>query len=228
MADIFREVDEDLRRDQIKRLWDRFGIYAIIVAVLVVAVTAGWRGYVAWQQSKAAESGDLFFAAIKLSADGDHAGAAAALSELAADAGGGYALIGRFRAASETARAGDRDGAVAAFDKLAEDASVEPVYRDLARIRAGYLLLDGGDRAAVDARVVALADGKGPWRQSARELAGLAAYAAGDVAAARARFEQIVGDLGGSEEFANRARIMLALIKGDAPAAPPAAEESKP
>jgi len=231
MADIFREVEEDLRRDQAKRLWDRFGIYAIIVAVLVVAVTAGWRGYVAWQHAKAAESGDLFFAALKLSADGDHAGAAAALNALAADAGGGYALLGRFRAASETARAGDRDGAVTAFDALSEDNSIDPVYRDLARVRAAYLLLDGGDRAAVDKRAAALADGKGPWRQSAREATGIAAYQAGDTAAAQARFEQIIADPSGSAEFANRARIMLALIKGDAPAAlaaPAAAAEAKP
>ena len=54
MADIFREVDEDLKREQFKRLWDRFGIYAIIAAVLVVALTGGWRGYLAWEQSRAA------------------------------------------------------------------------------------------------------------------------------------------------------------------------------
>ena len=43
MADIFNEVEQDLRREQMKRLWDRIGIYVIAVAVLVVAITGGWR-----------------------------------------------------------------------------------------------------------------------------------------------------------------------------------------
>ncbi len=45
MSDIFREVDEDLRREQFKRLWDRFGTYVIGLAVLIVVVTAGYRGW---------------------------------------------------------------------------------------------------------------------------------------------------------------------------------------
>lgn len=228
MADIFREVDEDLRREQFKRLWDRYGIYAIIVAVIVVALTAGWRGYLVWEQSRAAESGDLFFAALKLSADGDNAGAAAALADLADDGGAGYALLARFRAASETARAEDGAAAVAAFDALAADNAVAPVYRDLAKVRAAYLLVDSGDRAAVEQRVGTLADGNGPWRQAARETLGLAAYADGDTAAAQRRFEQIEADTGGSAEFSNRARMMLALIKGDAPAAPATTGEPQP
>jgi hypothetical protein len=225
MADIFREVEEDLRREQLRKLWDRFGIYIIVVAVAVIAVTGGWRGYLAWEAGRAEKSGEQFFAALKLAEQGDHAGAAAALTELAQQSGAGYRLVSRFRAASELARAGDTTAALAGFDALAADGSLAPIYRDLARVRAAYVALDTGDRAAVDSRAAALADGQGPWRQSAREATGLAAYAAGDLDGAAKRFEQIVGDQAGSGEFANRAEIMLSLIRG---AQAPKAEAAAP
>lgn len=225
MSDIFNEVEQDLRREQLKRLWERFGVAIIVVAIAIVAGTAGWRGYLAWQQSKANESGDLFFAALELSRQEDHSGAAAALDALAEDGPAGYRLLARFRAASEYAQADDRAAAIAAFDAIAADSSVDQLYRNLARVRAGYLALDDGDRAAVDERISALAAGDGPWRQAAREIAGLAAYSAGDLPAAEGYFRQIADDRSASGEFSNRARLMLALIESAKPPAAVGTEE---
>ena len=45
MADIFHEVDEEVRREQLKKLWERYSIHFIALAVLIVAAVGGWRGY---------------------------------------------------------------------------------------------------------------------------------------------------------------------------------------
>ena len=37
MADIFHEVDEEVRREQLKKLWERYSVYFIAAAVLFVA-----------------------------------------------------------------------------------------------------------------------------------------------------------------------------------------------
>src|SRR5258708_8443911 len=57
LSDIFQEVDEEVRREQLKKLWDRYGIYAVIAAFLVVAGIAAWRGYSWLEAKKAAEAG---------------------------------------------------------------------------------------------------------------------------------------------------------------------------
>ena len=49
MSDIFREVDEDLRREQYKRLWDRFGGYVIGLAVLIVVAVGGYKAWEWWE-----------------------------------------------------------------------------------------------------------------------------------------------------------------------------------
>ncbi len=70
MADIFHEVDEEVRREQLKKLWDRYSIYLIAAAVLLVAAIAGWRAYEYWIAQRAAAAGADFEAALALSDQG--------------------------------------------------------------------------------------------------------------------------------------------------------------
>jgi hypothetical protein len=69
-VDVFREVDEEVRREQLKKLWDRYSIYLIALAVLIVAAIGGWRGYEYWVAKKAAAAGADFEAAMTLSDEG--------------------------------------------------------------------------------------------------------------------------------------------------------------
>ena len=66
MSDIFTEVDEEVRREQLKKLWDRYGNYVVAAAVLVIAAVAAWRGYDYWQIRKAAETGAAYDSAARL------------------------------------------------------------------------------------------------------------------------------------------------------------------
>ena len=70
MADIFHEVDEEVRRERLKKLWDRYSLYFIALAVLIVAGIGGWRGYEYWVAKKAAAAGAEFEAAVTLSEEG--------------------------------------------------------------------------------------------------------------------------------------------------------------
>ena len=49
MADIFQEVDEEVRREQLKKLWDRYGLLVVILAILIVAGVGAWRFYQYWE-----------------------------------------------------------------------------------------------------------------------------------------------------------------------------------
>ena len=101
VSDIFNEVDEEVRREQLKKLWERYGNLIIGLAILVVAAVAGWRGYEYWQSRKAAEAGASYEAALKLSDDGKHTEAEAALAKLAAQGTSGYRTLARLRDAAE-------------------------------------------------------------------------------------------------------------------------------
>jgi hypothetical protein len=212
MSDIFREVDEDIRRDQLKKLWDRIAPYVIGAAVLIVAATAGYRGWEYWQARQAEGSGDRFIAAVQLSDAGQYNEAIAALEALVADGSGGYPMLARFRIATEKARSGDTAGAVAEFDVIAGSNAPEEM-RAMARLRAALLLLDTATPADLEVRLRDLAATGSPWRHTAREILGLSAWRHGDFAAAKTYFEEIAADQEAPQGLRQRVALMLTLVE---------------
>lgn len=222
MSDIFREVDEDLRREQVKKLWDRVGPYVIGAAILIVVATAGYRGWEYWRDRQAQATGDRFIAALQLSSEGKHDESIAALEAIVADGSGGYPVLARFRIAAEKAEAGDKAGAVAEFDSIAaENAPAE--VKTLARLRAALLVVDTASLSDLDARISDLAATGNIWRHAAREILGLAAWRTGDFAAAKKYFGDISVDQETPQDLRERAQLMLALIDAKLGAAPPTA-----
>lgn len=209
-----REVNEELRRDQANALWNRFGPLALGAAVVVVLATAAWVAWDYWSTSRANASGDRFSQALVLASEDEQDEALAALQALEADGYGAYPVLARMRAATVLDAKGDKAGAVAAFDAVAADRSVDVPVRDMARLRAGLILVDSGSYADVSSRVETLAVDTNALRHSAREALGLAAWKEGRAADALALFEQISADNFAPRNLRERATLMSELIRG--------------
>jgi hypothetical protein len=212
MSDIFKEVDEDIRREQLKRYWDRYGIYVIGLAVLIIAGTAGYRGWEYWHQRQAQASGDSFVAAIQLSEDGKHEEAIAALQAIKSEGSGGYPALAGFRIASELAAAGDQAGAVAEYEAISAASGTPQLIRDLARLRAALIMVDSASVADLEERIGDLTSTGNPWRHIARETLGLAAWRTNDLSTARDYFTQINDDQESPQDMRQRSEVLLAVI----------------
>lgn len=210
----FREVDQELRQDQAKAIWERYGTYIVGAAVAIVLVTAAWVGFDYWRTSRANASGDAYSQALDLARDGRTDEAKAALADLERDGYGSYPVLARLRTATLHAEAGDRAAAVEGFDAVAADGSVPQPVRDMARLRAGLLLVDDGEYGDVSSRVEALAVETNALRHSAREALALAAWKAGNVTDAATLFDQITDDQGAPQNIRRRAELMSELIRG--------------
>jgi hypothetical protein len=182
VSDIFHEVDEEIRREQLKKLWDRYGIYLSALAVLVVLAVAGWRAYDWWEAKKAAEIGGQFEAAAQLVDQGKHEEAEKAFARIAAEGTSGYRVLARLREAAELARR-DPKAAVGAYDEIAKDPRVSQTFQDLATVRAAMILVDTASLAEMTQRLEPLTAASAPFRHTARGLLALAAWRAGDKAA---------------------------------------------
>lgn len=213
--DIFiREVNEEIRQDQAKALWERYGVMAIAAAVLVILVTAGWVGYDYWSTNRANASGDRFSQALTLANEGKNDEALAALEALEGDGYGAYPLLARLRSGTVLVDKGEFDNAVKQFDEVAADGSIPAAIRDMARLRAALVLVDHGTQADVSARVEQLAAETNPLRHSAREALGLAAWKEGKFKDALTLFDQIAADAAAPRNNRERATMMTELIRG--------------
>ena len=211
MADIFQEVDEEVRREQLKKLWERYGNYLIAVCVLIILGVGGWRGYDWWQTKKAGEAGAAFEAAVTLAEAGKHQEAEAAFAKISAEGTAGYRALARLREAAELSRT-DSKAAVKAYEDIAADKSVGQVIQDLAMVRAGFLLVDSTPYADLLAKLEPLTASGRPFRHSARETLALAAWKAGDTAAAQRWTDMIITDPQSPTGTRSRAEVLSQLI----------------
>jgi hypothetical protein len=207
-----REIDEELRRERLLKLWDQYGTYALGVALAVVVGVGGWKFYESQQVAASEAASTRYIVALNALAVKRPEEAQKALEDLAANAPSGYAGLAKLRLAAYEASAGNAGEAVKAYDEVARDSSIDPLLADFARLQAAMLKVDSGLFADVKNRLTPLAAEKNPWRYSARELLGLAAYQSGRSAEARNHFQRLASDKAAPPGIAQRAKVMLAVL----------------
>jgi hypothetical protein len=211
VSELFDEVDEEVRRDQLKKLWDQYSIYIVAGALLIIAGVGGWRGYQYLEAKKAAEAGAAFDKAVELSEQNKPAEAEAAFNDLAAKAPWGYRMLARLRAAAEVA-SHDPQAAVKMYDDIAADRSVGAEQQDLAKVRAAGLLLETSSYPNMLARLESSTGPEATFRHTARELLALSAWRASDAAAARKWLDLIANDGETPPSLRSRAEALQALL----------------
>jgi hypothetical protein len=209
VADIFHEVEEDLRRDQAAAIWKKYDNYLIgaaLLLVLGVAVYWAWDLYATDQQERASAN---FKTASETS---DVKQRETALGTLAAE-GGTYGVLARFRLAETTIESGDKAKARGILGEIAKDGGADKALRDLALIQAALLELEIGKPEAAADLVKDLTKEGEAYRLSALEVTGLAAVAAGDTEKAKTTFETLKktaeAEAAAGSGFAQRAEQML-------------------
>jgi hypothetical protein len=211
VSELFDEVNEDVRREQLKKLWERYSVFIVAGALLIIAAVAGWRGYEYMQAKKAAEAGQAFDKAVELSEQNKHAEAEAAFNSLAATAPYGYRMLARLRAAGEVASR-DPQAAAKLYDDIAADRSIGALEQELAKVRAAALLLETSTYPNMVARLEPAAAPGASFRHTARELLALSAWRSNDTTAARKWLDMIANDGETPPGLRSRAEALQALL----------------
>ncbi len=219
MADIFREVDEDLRHERYLKLWRRWRYWLLGVGVAGLGAAVAYVMLSDAQESARKAEGQQFAAAMAEVQAGRGAEAADRLAMLAADAETGYAALARLGEADARARRGDITGAVQIYDLLADDSSIDPLYRDLGALLAAQRLVDRANVSEVNQRLAPLLAGHSPWRPLATELSAIAEMRAGNTEASRTLLAELVSDPAAPLGQRQRAAELLVSLGGDLEAA---------
>lgn len=177
MSDILREIDEDLKREQMEQLWKRYGKYVLIVGVAIVVITSGAMFYKSYMQQQRMAATDHLIEAVdavqKKGADAD----ILAAFDLAEKSGqDGISLLADFQKAAFLADKGNGTEAAAIYKKLMADGSLEARYQDLAKVLyAQQALATATPEQAADL-IELLSDvtiAPNPWRYSAQEVSAM-------------------------------------------------------
>ena len=211
MSDIFREIDEELRRDNLLKLWSRYGRYIVALAVLVLLIAGGivaWRNH---QLSERRAQSMRYSSALSLVREGKDADAAKVFA-LVAQEGGGYAALAAFAEAELLGKSGDRKVAAAAYDRIAATGGLDPVFRQLATLLSVMQELPDTDPHSVIDRIAPMTSPGNPWRSTALELTAAARLEAGDKSGALEVYKTLADDLAAPQGTRARAAEMVTAL----------------
>lgn len=208
VSDIFREVEEDVRRERMEKLWKAYGKYVIGLLVLIFIGLGAWQ---LWQRHVRAEREKAALAFTAAQRITNPQQAATAFSDLTKDATPGYTKLARLSQANAMFAAGQRKDAIDLYKQIANEDS--GAVGAVARLRAGWALADGTSRTEL-AKLLAPLDEQGSaWRELAEEVLAYADYRALDMKAAAARYEALEKDPQAPDALRSRARAMAAFLK---------------
>lgn len=227
---LIRELQEEMRRERLAKLWDRYGVYIIAVATAIVIIVGGYKVWEARKLATAQISGSKFETAMNDLEQGKAPAGAKILEEMATSGNVGYATLAKLRLAGEAVENKKPGDAVKWYEQVANDTAADRILRDFAVLRIASLKLGQESWTDTKNRLTEVAESDRAWSFAARELIGLAAYKAGRFEDARQALAELVGDAKVPPGIAQRAQIVLGQMAakegstGSKPKAPQAVD----
>jgi hypothetical protein len=237
---LLREVDDELRREQMQKLWERYNGLILGGVALIVLAVGGYKFLESRRLAAVQAAGADFNSALKLSEQNKTAEAATAFEKIAQSGPAGYAVLAKLNIAGAHAKAGRAADAIAAYQSIVSDVSADSLLKNFAQLQIATLKLGEADFTEQQNRLTPLATDDSAFKVTARELLGLAAFKAGKLDEARKYFEPLLIDPKASRAIQERVKIVMGEIarsetakaepaKAPAAAAPAAAPaETKP
>lgn len=209
---LLREVEEEIRREQMAKLWQRYSGLVIAVVVLIPVAVMGYKFLENRRIAAEQTAGADYTAAETLSDNKKKDEAEAAYKKLADQGPSGYGSLAKMQLAAAQAKDGKTADAIATYDALGKDSGADNLLKSFAQLQAASLRMPDADYAEIQNRLTPLAGDDAPFGKSARELLGVAAYKAGKYDEARKYLEPLLIDPNVSEALQERVKVLMSGI----------------
>ncbi|WP_161539413.1 tetratricopeptide repeat protein [Hyphobacterium indicum] len=194
MADIFHEVEEELRKDKYNVLLRTWGPWVLGGAIAIVVAAAAWQGWEYWQTQRSHAMSDRYFAALEMIEEDRLTDADLELQRISEEATSGYAALALMQRGELALQGGDAATAGYFFEQAADTFSTTS-FSDLARVKAAMAQFEELSIDDLQNRLGDMMQPERPYRLLAMEVIAAKAFDNGDLERARTEYEAIANDL---------------------------------
>ena len=205
-----QEVDEDVKNDNLKELWNRYGLFVIAVVVLAVSAAVSFDKLQAWQTMRNQNRTETYMAATKLQDSPEET--IAALQKISQDNQGIFSDFAKLQIANVLLEENKQEEALAALEKLAGEQQVNSEVKNIALVKLATYKVD--TMAYEDLKQLlqpVLIEGNS-WMPLAQDLLAMSAIKSGDLENARSIYENILKIKELPEDFRAKIQDMLSSI----------------
>lgn len=209
---LINEVSEEVKNDQLKILWDKYGLFVIIFVALALTAAVSFETFRAWVNKKEQEISNSYAVAISMADQGNSENALKILNSLT-EKGGIYSDLAKLQIANIYLQQGKNNEAKEVLTDLAKNDAKTPQLKEIASIKLAMLLLDT-DTPSEEIKLLleSLVSNDNHNYNIAHEILAMLAIRDGNIIEAKKEYEHIVASANSSEEIKNRAMDMISVI----------------
>lgn len=207
-----REIKEDIKNDNLKKLWDKYGLYIIIFVIVVLTATVSFESIKAWRLKGAQELSNTYAYALNLQNQGKYDESLKILEKIRENNKGIYSDIAEIQISNIMFEQGKNPEGIAILEKIIKDKSANPQIKDVSTIKLASYKLDTAPTDELKAMLNPLVAANGSWSNIAKELLAMLAIRDANIKEARAIYSEIANSENVSESLKIRAQDMLSVL----------------
>lgn len=205
-----QEVDEDVKNDNLKELWNRYGLFVIAVVVLAVSAAVSFDKLQAWQMLRNQNRTEAYMTATKLQDNAEET--IAALQKISQDNQGIFSDFAKLQIANVLLEENKQEEALAALEKLAGEKQVNSEVKNIALVKLATYRVDTASYDELKELLQPVLVEGNSWMPLAQDLLAMSAIKSGDLENARSIYENILKIKDLPEDFRAKIQDMLSSI----------------
>lgn len=209
-----REVTEEVKNDNLKQMWEKYGLYIILLVVLAITGAVSFEGFKSWRRTQSETWSDTYAYALNLENQGKYDESLEVLEQMEKTGGNIYSDIARLQTANILLEQGKNDEAVKILEEISADKSINKKLRDVSIIKLASYKLDNAPREEIDALLQPLIKENGSWTNIAKEMTAMAAIRDGKIDEAQAIYSEILNTPNLPDGLKMRVQDMLSVLNG--------------
>lgn len=206
-----REVDEDLKNESMKKLWDKYGLFITICVVVALSLAVSYESIKAWYIKRAENWSDTYAVALNLQNQGKYDESLAALNVIIDGKFGAFADLAKMQQVNVLLDQGKEEEAIIALGTIANDKDFNKQLRDLAIIKLASHRLDTATSEEIKNILEPIASDNA-WYGTAQEMLAIVAVRDGNIEEAKNIYQSLLDNTSVSDELKNRVRDILSVL----------------
>lgn len=208
----FREVSADVKSDNMKKLWDTYGLQIIIAVAVILTLAVSFETFKAWKNKRNESWSDTYAYALNLQNQGRYDESLKVLEQIKDTNGGIYADIAQIQTSNILFEQGKNEEAIAILEKIISNKDINQKMRDVTAIKLASYKLDSAPKAEIEALLMPMITENGSWTNIAREMLAILAIRDGDLETAKTLYSEILNTPNLSDGLKLRVQDMLSVL----------------
>ncbi|MCI5544352.1 MAG: tetratricopeptide repeat protein [Azospirillum sp.] len=214
MQDAFiREVDEDLKNESMKKLWDKYGLFVLLIVIVSLTVAVSYESIKSWYIKRAENRTEGYAVALSMQNQGLFDDSLEALDSIINQKMGTYAELAEMQKANILLEQNKEKESLALLEKIANDKSRSQQLRDTALIKLASYRQDGATFEEMSELLSSITKSKdNAWYAVAEDMLATILLRDGNIEQAKEIYNALLENQDTPDDLKNRIKDILSVL----------------